>query len=42
MLHPDREGRKSILVDETKLPKWGNAVDDYLAAFENARKAVTK
>jgi formylglycine-generating enzyme required for sulfatase activity len=33
-------GRKAVLVPEGDLPKWGNAVEVYLAALERARKAM--
>jgi formylglycine-generating enzyme required for sulfatase activity len=33
---------KTTLVKEAELPKWGNAVEAYLAAFERARAAATK
>ncbi len=33
-------GARCVLVPEADLPKWGNAVDAYLAAFERARKAM--
>jgi len=44
VLHPDRcepgAGRKAMLVRESELPKWGNPVEAYLAAFEKARAAL--
>ena len=44
VLHPDRmsngAGESAVLVREGALPKWGNAVDAYLAAFEKARAAM--
>ena len=46
VLHPDRAtpgaGRDAVLVPERELPKWGNAVDDYLAAFDRARRAMSE
>ncbi|MCG3134105.1 MAG: Hercynine oxygenase [Planctomycetes bacterium] len=33
-------GAAAVLVPEPKLPKWGDAVDAYLAAFESAAKAM--
>jgi formylglycine-generating enzyme required for sulfatase activity len=33
-------GAKAVLVEERTLPKWGDAVDEYLAAFERARAAL--
>jgi len=33
-------GEKAILVGERELPKWGNAVDAYLAAFARAEAAL--
>jgi sulfatase modifying factor 1 len=46
VLHPARvkkgAGADAVLVPELDLPKWGNAVDDYLAAFEKARKAMAE
>jgi formylglycine-generating enzyme required for sulfatase activity len=46
VLHPDRVkvGARdaSLLVRERELPKWGDAVDAYLAAFESARKAMAE
>ena len=35
-------GADAVLIPELELPKWGNAVDDYLAAFEKARKAMAE
>ena len=37
--HKVAEGLKrgAILIPEMELPKWGNAVEEYLAAFERAR-----
>ncbi len=44
VLHPDRcrkgAGKDAVLVPERDLPKWGDAVDAYLAAFERARSAM--
>jgi len=44
VLHPGRirggAGAEAVLVPERDLPKWGDAVDEYLAAFERARKAM--
>ena len=44
VLHPDYcekgAGPKAMLVREMELPKWGNAVDEYIAAFERARAAM--
>ena len=44
ILHPDRAvkdaGHKAILAGEEQLPKWGNPVAAYLAAFERARAQV--
>jgi formylglycine-generating enzyme required for sulfatase activity len=44
VLHPDRiaaeAGDDAILVGERELPKWGNAVDDYIQAFERAREKM--
>ena len=44
VLHPDRCAKgaasKAILVPERELPKWGNAVEEYLAAFKRARAAL--
>ena len=44
VLHPDHcakgAGPKAVLVGEKELPKWGNAVDEYIAAFERARAAM--
>ena len=44
VLHPDfctkGAGPKAVLVGEKELPKWGNAVDEYIAAFERARAAM--
>ncbi len=44
VLHPDRCARgaasRAILVPERELPKWGNAVEEYLAAFKRARAAL--
>jgi len=34
-------GRAAMLVTEFDLPKWGNPVDIYLAAFERARAALS-
>ncbi len=34
-------GAKAVLVPERELPKWGDAVEAYLAALERARKAMT-
>jgi len=31
---------KTILVRESEMPKWGDAVDEYLAAFERARQTI--
>jgi formylglycine-generating enzyme required for sulfatase activity len=46
VLHPDRAtknaGAAAILVKERELPKWGDAVDAYLEAFERARKAMAE
>jgi formylglycine-generating enzyme required for sulfatase activity len=46
VLHPARmtkhAGADAVLVREVDLPKWGNAVDVYLAAFEKARKAMAE
>lgn len=33
-------GAAAVLVPEAKLPKWGDAVDAHLAAFESAAKAM--
>ncbi len=45
VLHPDRMKKGAavdvILVRELDLPKWGDDVDTYLAAFEKARAAMT-
>ncbi len=35
-------GAKSMLVRERDLPKWGNAVEQYLAMFERARKDLAQ
>jgi hypothetical protein len=44
VLHPDRcekgAGAAAVLAGEADLPKWGNAVEDYLEAFERARAMV--
>lgn len=44
VLHPDRMRKGAaadvILVREVDLPKWGDDVDAYLAAFERARAAM--
>jgi formylglycine-generating enzyme required for sulfatase activity len=44
VLHPAKvkkgAGADAMLVTEMELPKWGNPVDDYLAEFEKARKAM--
>jgi hypothetical protein len=44
VLHPDRVKRKAgkaaMLVTESELPKWGNAVDAYLQAFDRAREEL--
>jgi hypothetical protein len=44
VLHPDRAtsgaGDAAVLVKESELPKWGDPVDAYLAAFERAKKAI--
>ncbi len=46
VLHPDRiakgAGEAAVLIAEDALPKWGNAVDAYLAAFEQARRLLTE
>ncbi|MHC4931216.1 MAG: SUMF1/EgtB/PvdO family nonheme iron enzyme [Planctomycetota bacterium] len=46
VLHPDRcergAGGKAMLVRELELPKWGNAVEEYIAAFERARKSMAE
>jgi formylglycine-generating enzyme required for sulfatase activity len=34
-------GAKAVLVEERALPKWGDAVDAYLQAFDRARAAMT-
>jgi formylglycine-generating enzyme required for sulfatase activity len=45
VLDPDKvkkgAGNDCILVREMELPKWGNPVDAYLAAFERARQAMS-
>ena len=45
VLHPDRcakgAGSEAILIPERELPKWGNAVEEYLASFKRARVALT-
>lgn len=35
-------GADAVLVPELDLPKWGNAVDDYIAAFEKAKRAMAE
>jgi formylglycine-generating enzyme required for sulfatase activity len=46
VLHPDRatSGAKdaAVLIKESALPKWGDPVDAYLAAFERAKKAMVE
>jgi hypothetical protein len=46
VLHPDRcergAAKKAMLIRELELPKWGNAVEEYIAAFERARKAMAE
>ena len=46
VLHPDRAapkaGEEAVLVGEWELPKWGNAVDAYIAIFERARAALAE
>lgn len=46
VLHPDRcekgAGAKAILIEERRLPKWGNPVEEYLRAFEEARKLIAE
>lgn len=45
VLHPDRiakgAGADALLAGERELPKWGNAVDAYIQAFERCREAMT-
>jgi hypothetical protein len=36
------QGRGAILIAEQELPKWGGAVDAYLAAFGRAEKALAE
>ena len=44
VLHPDRAekgaGEKALLAGEWDLPKWGNAVEAYIAVFERSRDAL--
>ncbi|MGQ0615269.1 MAG: SUMF1/EgtB/PvdO family nonheme iron enzyme [Planctomycetaceae bacterium] len=44
VLHPDRvkrgAGSDAMLIAEAALPKWGDAVEGYLSAFEKAREAL--
>lgn len=44
VLHPDRiakgAGDTAVLVPESELPKWGDAVDVYLDAFERAQRRI--
>ncbi|MHC4821789.1 MAG: hypothetical protein ACYTDX_08745, partial [Planctomycetota bacterium] len=44
VLHPGRSnpgaGRAALLVGEGALPKWGNAVERYLEAFDKARASL--
>jgi hypothetical protein len=44
VLHPDKTekgaGADALLAGERELPKWGNAVDEYIQAFERCRKAL--
>ncbi len=46
VLHPDRAkkgaGAEAVLVAERDLPKWGDAVAEYLAQLERARKAMAE
>jgi hypothetical protein len=35
-------GKAAVLVPEADLPKWGAAVEEYLAAFDRARKAMAE
>ncbi|MEE8105885.1 MAG: SUMF1/EgtB/PvdO family nonheme iron enzyme [Planctomycetota bacterium] len=44
VLHPDRvaeaAGAKCVLIPERELPKWGDPVAEFLAAFERASRTV--
>ncbi len=44
VLHPDKikpdAGRRALLAPEETLPKWGNAVDRYLAVFAECVQAI--
>lgn len=44
VLHPAKTergaGAAAVLVPERDLPKWGGGVEDYLAAFDRARRAL--
>ena len=37
---PTAPASKAMLVRERELPKWGNAVEEYLERFERARNAI--
>ncbi len=46
VLHPDRTkpkaGEEAAIAGEWELPKWGNAVDEYIAVFERSRAAIAE